>query len=128
AGLAARRSRPDRQALRGSLLMSKPLTALSAAEMHEFAAEMGLDLGQPPPPSPAQPVTRKIVVGILAYDARGYWRTFMSLMQAVMDCGAQGWQFAYILREGDSMVARGRSFIASQFLENQDTADGTDPV
>src|SRR6185503_12862721 len=36
--------------------------------------------------------------------------------------------FTYILREADSMVARGRSFLASQFLENPGTKDCTDLV
>jgi hypothetical protein len=52
----------------------------------------------------------------------------MCLTQAVMQCAAQGWGFTYILRESDSMVARGRSFLASQFLENPASANCTDLV
>lgn len=79
-------------------------------------------------PTPAAPQHRKICVGLLSYDGKMHCRTAMSLMQAVMQCAAQGWGFTYVLREGDSMVARGRSFIASQFLENPQSKDCTDLV
>lgn len=76
------------------------------------------------PPEPQQ--QKRICLGILAYDARVHTRTMMSMVQAVMDCARQGWGFTYILRETDSMVARGRSFVASQFLQNADARACTD--
>lgn len=101
------------------------LTTLSAEEVHEFARENFPEIA---PPKADEPAKRKICLAILSYDARIHCRTMMCLMQAVMQCAAKGWGFTYVLREADSMVARGRSFLASQFLSNPQTKDCTDLV
>lgn len=105
--------------------MSVDLTTLGADELTEFMAD-----NLPPgfADKPKEPESKRICLALLTYDARIYTRTMMCLMQAVMQCAAQGWGFTYILRESDSMVARGRSFLASQFLENPGTAACTDLV
>lgn len=101
------------------------LTALSAEEVHKFV-EQNLPPGFVD--KPKQPEKKRIALAILAYDGKVECRTMMCLMQAVMQCAGQGWGVTYILRESDSMVARGRSYLASQFLENPDTANCTDLV
>lgn len=106
--------------------VEKSPTALSAEEIQKFVAET-LPEGFIEPPKPA-PVHKKICVALLAYDAKIHTRTAMCLMQALMDCHLRQWGFTYLLREGDSMVARGRSFLASQFLENPGAKDCTDLV
>lgn len=100
------------------------LTTMSAAEVHKFAAENVPGLVE----VPKQPDKKRICLGLLTYDGNLTARTSMCLTQAVMQCAAQGWGFTYILRESDSMVARGRSFLASQFLENPASANCTDLV
>lgn len=101
------------------------LTKLSAEELNEFAK-------QNLPPDFVNPDTKKIqkkiCLGILAYDGKIHCRTMMCLFDAITRCAAEGWGFTIILRESDSMVARGRSFLASQFLENEDSKDCTDLV
>ncbi len=78
---------------------------------------------------PAEAPTKKhIGLAIMAYDGKVYLRTMMSILAAIQQCGAKGWGFNIINREGDSMVARGRSFLASQFLENPGMKDCTDFV
>jgi hypothetical protein len=104
------------------------LDSLAASEVQEFLkdnlpAELKDQVAQPDP-EPGQ--KKRICMGLLAYDARVHTRTMMCMVQAVMDCAKQGWGFTYILRESDSMVARGRSFIASQFLQNADAQACTD--
>lgn len=100
------------------------LTTMSASEVHKFAAENVPGLVE----VPKGPDKKRICLGLLTYDGNVTARTAMCLTQAVMQCAAQGWGFTYILRESDSMVARGRSFVASQFLENPASANCTDLV
>jgi hypothetical protein len=65
----------------------------------------------------------------LAYDAKMYCRTFVSMVQSLVKLSqTQGWGFTFILREGDSMVARGRSLLASRFLTDPACAHCTDLV
>ena len=102
------------------------LTALSAEEIKEYMKDtMPEGLIEPEPP---QPANKKICLGLLSYDGKIHCRTMMCLVQAVMQCAQKGWGFTYILRESDSMVARGRSFLASQFLENEEAKSCTDLV
>lgn len=75
-----------------------------------------------------KPQKKHIGLAIMAYDGKVYLRTMMSILAAIQQCGAKGWGFNIINREGDSMVARGRSFLASQFLENPGMKDCTDLV
>lgn len=101
------------------------LTALSADELKEFMKDkMPEGLVE----EEKLPDKRKICLGLLSYDGKVHCRTMMCMVQAVMQCAAKGWGFTYILRESDSMVARGRSFLASQFLENPGAKDCTDLV
>jgi hypothetical protein len=100
------------------------LTTMSAEEVHKFAAENVPGLVE----VRKQPDKKRICLGLLSYDGFITARTSMCLTQAVMQCAAQGWGFTYILREADSMVARGRSFLASQFLENPASSNCTDLV
>lgn len=102
------------------------MTQLSAEEIRDF-------MGQHIPPGiidekPKQPQQKRICFGLLSYDAKVYTRTMMCLVQGIMQCAAKGWGVTFILREADSMVARGRSFLASQFLENPGSKSCTDLV
>lgn len=105
--------------------MDVPLTALSADEVREFVKDT-----LPPGliDKPEEPKQRRICLALLSYDGKIFMRTMMSMVPAIMQCAARGWGFTFILRESDSMVARGRSFLASQFLENPGTANCTDLV
>jgi hypothetical protein len=93
-----------------------PLTALSREEIDQFVRAT-----MPPgfveeKPAEGEP-QKRIALALLSYDARMFTRTALCLMSAVVKLGAVGMPVTCILREGDSMVARGRSFLASQFLE-----------
>lgn len=102
------------------------LTTVSADEIKEFVAD-NLPPGFADKPS-GPPPAKRICLGLLAYDGKVHTRTMMCMVQAVMQCAERGWGFTYILRESDSMVARGRSFLASQFLQNEGAAACTDLV
>ena len=101
------------------------LTALGADEIKEYMKDSL-------PPGLVEeekvPDKKKVCLGLLSYDGKIHCRTMMCMVQAVIQCMSKGWGFTYILRESDSMVARGRSFLASQFLENPETKDCTDLV
>lgn len=97
-------------------------TAMSADELRQFAASKVPGLIE----QEAKPEGKRVCLAILAYDARIHIRTAMCLMQAMVQCASKGWGFTYILRESDSMVARGRSFLASQFLTNPQCENCTD--
>jgi hypothetical protein len=91
-----------------------PLTALSREEIDQFVkATMPPGFVEEKP----QPTQKRIALALLSYDARMFTRTALALMTSVVRLGAAGMPVTCILREGDSMVARGRSFLASQFLE-----------
>lgn len=101
------------------------LTSLSADELKSFVKDnLPPDFADPPPAQQK----KKICLAILSYDGKIHCRTMMCMMQAVMQCAEKGWGFTYILREADSMVARGRSFLASQFLTNPEAQSCTDLV
>jgi hypothetical protein len=92
------------------------LEELSADEVKTFLAENFPEVGvAKPEPAPA---TKRIVVGILSYDARMFCKTNISLIQAGFAAARKGWEFSIVLREGDSMVARGRNVLVSKFLED----------
>jgi len=101
------------------------LTTLSAEEINRFVAE------QMPPgfiEKPKEPQKKAICLCILTYNATIMTRTMTCLLQALTQCAEKGWGFTYILREADSMVARGRSLLASQFLVNPNAANCSDLV
>lgn len=102
------------------------LTSLPADEVLEFARQ-NLPEGFVAEKK-EKPAGKKICLAILSYDGRMECSTAMSLMRAMAACAEKGWGFTYILRESDSMVARGRSYLASQFLERAETKDCTDFV
>jgi hypothetical protein len=106
--------------------MTTSLTALSADEINKFVEEH-LPPGFVEKPK-EEPQKKAICLGLLTYTGMIHTRTMMCLVQAVMQCAQQGWGFTYILREADSMVARGRSLLASQFLQNPSAANCTDLV
>ncbi len=91
-------------------------TTMSADEVKQF-------LGETPQPENAK---RTICLGLLAYDSRLLTRTMMCLMNSVAACAARGWGFTVLMRDADSMVARGRSLLASQFVENPGAKQCTD--
>lgn len=99
-------------------------TMMSADELRRFAASNVPGLVE----QEQQPEGKRICLAIMAYDAKIHVRTAMCLMQAMVQCAERKWGFTYILRESDSMVARGRSFLASQFLTNPQCANCTDLV
>jgi len=106
-------------------MASTKLTKLSADELQSFMRD-NLPPGLVDEKSKAP--KKKIALALLAYDGKVFTRTMMCLIQAVMQAAERGWGFTYILREADSMVARGRSFLASQFLTAEDAKDCTDLV
>lgn len=71
---------------------------------------------------------RHVCVALLSYDAKMFIRSAASLLQAAARCGELGWGFTYILRESDSMVARGRSQLASRFFIHESARACTDLV
>ncbi len=71
---------------------------------------------------------RHVCAALLSYDAKGFMRMEMALTNAISKIGELGWGFTYILRESDSMVARGRSQLASRFLTHESCKDCTDLV
>lgn len=102
------------------------VNVLDSTELQRFMQE---HLPQLAPPKEGQPQgKRNICVALLSHDSKIYLRTMMSILSAVMQCGQRGWGITFMIREGDSMVARGRSFLASQFLENEKTRECTDLV
>ena len=105
------------------------LTTLSAEEMKDWAAKnLPPGFAESIPVAPPAKEEKRIALAILAYSGSILTRTMMCLMQSVAQCAAQGWGFTIIQRDADSMVARGRSFLASQFLENKESANCTDLV
>jgi hypothetical protein len=114
-----------------------PLTALSREEIDAFVSHnFPSGFGEPEVPSTAavevaatpEMPERRIALALLSYDAKLYARTAMALMASVVKLGAVGMPVSCILREGDSMVARGRSFLASQFLTAEGAKQCTDLV
>jgi hypothetical protein len=95
-----------------------PLT-MSPDELKQFIGE------KVPGPENAQ---RVICLALLAYDSRIFTRTMMCLMNSVAACATKGWGFTVLMRDADSMVARGRSLLASQFLENPGAKQCSDLV
>lgn len=106
-------------------MQGESLTQLPAEELKKFAADHFPGLVDKPP---EEKPNKRICLALLSYNGLIHCRTMMCMMQAVMQCAAKGWGFTYILREADSMVARGRSFLASQFLENPESKNCTDLV
>ncbi len=101
----------------------KSPTAFSAEELQEF---MSRSFGIKAKPKELE--RKAICVALLAHHDTLHLDTHLSLSQAMAGCGEQGWGFSYLQRSGDSMVARGRSFLASQFLTRPDIAHCTDLV
>ena len=101
---------------------------LPPEELKKFAQENIPQAASPQPPPPIAQQGKKISLGLLCYDGHVHARTMMCILGAAMTCAKNSWGLNIILREGDSMVARGRSFIASQFLENEGAKDCTDLV
>jgi hypothetical protein len=98
-------------------------TALSADELNKIAVEQGIvEKKDDAPPR------RRICMAMLSYTGQLFMRTHMCLMTSVMQCAAQGWEVSFVHRDNDSMVARGRNYLASQFLENPQLATSTDLV
>ncbi len=105
-----------------------PITALSADELKNFMSEKFPDLVEKKLVETEAPKPRKICIALLAYDGRMEVRMSSSLMQSAMALAHAGFAITIIHRDGDSMVARGRSFLASQFLENDGLKDCTDLI
>ncbi len=120
----------------------------NVAELKAFAQRFKLDEAPPiseaavptePPITPTEPSAalmeslaklpkRHVCVALLSYDAKGFMRSQMALTNAIAKFSQLGWGFTYILRESDSMVARGRSQLASRFLTHPGTQACTDLV
>ncbi len=66
---------------------------------------------------------RRIVIGTLAYDARMHCAHAFALMQFGFAIARRGWELSFVLREGDSMVARGRNVLVAKFLEDPKNTD-----
>jgi hypothetical protein len=108
--------------------MDVPLTALSADEVRDFVRdtlppELAAEMDKP-----AEPKQKRIAIALLAYDGRQFVGNGISVTSAVVQAMTRGWGVTFIRRDADSMVARGRSFLASQFLTNPESANCTDLV
>jgi hypothetical protein len=99
-------------------------TRMNADELREFVSKSVPGLVE----DKKEAKRRKVCFAILAYDAKLFVRTHVSLVTSILRCMMQGWEIAFINRDSDSMVARGRNYIASQFLENPQLADCSDLV
>lgn len=99
-------------------------TTMNADQINKLVADQVPGLVD----KPAEPQVRRICLGLLAYDAKIMTRTMMCLMNSIAACAARGWGFTVIMRDADSMVARGRSLLASQFLENPESKNCSDLV
>ena len=99
-------------------------------ELKAFAAKHAAKL-EPPAQNTLDLRTlpkRHVCVALLSMDAKMFCRSAVALLQAAARCGELGWGFTYILRESDSMVARGRSQLASRFLVEEGCKDCTDLI
>ncbi len=101
--------------------------AATAEELKAFAARH-LPTMQLEPADLRSLPKRHVCVALLSYDAKMFIRSAAALLQAAARCGELGWGFTYILRESDSMVARGRSQLASRFFTHESAKDCTDLV
>lgn len=101
------------------------VTKMSADEVHRFAEESFPGITEPKAPEPEQ---KRVAIAILSYDASIYVRTMNSIMGSIIRMMSMGWGVTFIERDNDSMVARGRSVIASQFLETEECKNCTDLV
>ena len=73
--------------------------------------------------APPAPEHRRIVIGTLSYDARMHCAHAFALMQFGFAIAREGWELSFVLREGDSMVARGRNVLVAKFLEDPKNTD-----
>lgn len=80
------------------------------------------------PLQPATPSRRKICIAIPSYTGMGHMRTHFSLLDGVLDLASRGWEFTWIFRDHDSMIARGRNLMVSLFLYGEQYQDATDLV
>ncbi len=96
------------------------LAELSTEEIKQFMADKFPEMGVPAPDPNQQ---RRIMIGILAYDAKMYCKTSFSILQAAFAIARKGWELSFCLREGDSMVARGRNVLISKFMEDEKCTD-----
>lgn len=94
------------------------VTEMDANQLRDFLGE----------PVEELPERKAICVALLAHDDKLHLDTFLSILTAVPAIAAKDWGFSILQRSGDSMVARGRSFLASQFLTRPDIAHCTDLV
>lgn len=66
---------------------------------------------------------RRIVIGTLSYDGKMHCKHAFDLLQASFAAARAGWELSFVLREGDSMVARGRNVLVAKFLEDEKNTD-----
>lgn len=101
---------------------------VSSDELKAFAAKH-LPSVEMKPADPLKSLPKRhVCVALLSYDAKMFLRTGVALTQAAAKCGELGWGFSFLQRESDSMVARGRSQLASRFLVHESAKSFTDLV
>ncbi len=69
------------------------------------------------------PKHRRIVIGTLSYDGKMHCKHAFGLLQAGFAIAKAGYELSFVLREGDSMVARGRNVLLAKFLEDPKNTD-----
>jgi hypothetical protein len=104
--------------------MTEP-TQMTAKDVQDRARMDFPTLLAPKNPDPQKKI---ICIALLSYDAKLYTKTHMCLVNAVMQAAQRGWGVTFAIRDGDSMVARGRNYLASQFLEHPTLQNCTDLV
>jgi hypothetical protein len=105
------------------------MTGPTSDELKAFAAKHLPTMEVKPPADPLLSLPKRhVCVALLSYDAKMFIRSAMALTIAAARCGQLGWGFSYVLRESDSMVARGRSQLASRFLTEEGANKWTDLV
>ncbi len=98
------------------------LANLSAKEVRQFM-EDNFPGAVPEEQKEKPAIQRRIVIGTLSYDGKMHCKHAFALLQAGFAIAKAGYELSFVLREGDSMVARGRNVLLAKFLEDPKNTD-----
>ncbi len=100
-----------------------PLAHLSNNEIKQFVEDNFPDAVTEEHRLKQPPKHRRIVIGTLSYDGKMHCKHAFALLQAGFAIAKAGYELSFVLREGDSMVARGRNVLVAKFLEDPANTD-----